>query len=248
MITNRPGFGPEFTLGGLVAQRGSHPTSQQQAMHKDQSPPIPISTDSQVAKAEANNDESVLRHPDLWFSDGSVVLKAEGMLFRVHISQLVRRSLFFRDLFSLPQPGKDAVGLDGTFGGCPLLILHDSAEDLSNLLKALYDGGPYVIYAWLPLKPDSIFLSALGDNGREDFRVVSGVLRLSTKYIIDSLRTRLIEHLSAAWPSTLHDWDAREAACRSYESENGLPAGRLYPSPIVRLPSSLNCNSFVSGR
>jgi hypothetical protein len=139
MITNRPRSGPEFTLDGLFAQ--PHPVQHKKVMHKDQ-PLVPILADSQVAKTEANQDEGVSRHPDLWFSDGSVVLKAEGTLFRVHISQLVRRSLFFRDLFSLPQPGKDAVELDGTFGGCPLLVLHDSAEDLSNLLKALYDGGP----------------------------------------------------------------------------------------------------------
>ena len=111
-------------------------------MHKDQPRPVPMS----VAKAEANEDESILRHPDLWFSDGSIVLKAESTIFRVHISQLARRSLFFRDLFSLPQPASDPVGLDGTFDGYPLLVLHDSAEDLCNLLKALYDGGPYVIF------------------------------------------------------------------------------------------------------
>jgi hypothetical protein len=96
----------------------------------------------------------VKKHPDLWFSDGSVVLRAEDTVFRVHMSQLSRRSLFFRDLFSLPQPGPDPsvadvdmsdaswVGCDGTFDGCPLLLLHDSAEDLANLLNALYDGGP----------------------------------------------------------------------------------------------------------
>lgn len=83
-------------------------------------------------------------------------------------------------------------------------------------------------------EPHPILFSVLGDNGREDFRVVSGVLRLSTKYVIDSLRSKLIEHLSAAWPSRLRDWDAREAACRSYESESGLSGGHLYPSPIVR--------------
>ena len=111
-------------------------------MHKDQ--PAPTLAETQVTKVEAEEDESILQHPDLWFSDGSVVLKAESTLFRVHKSQLARRSLFFRDLFSLPQPASDAVGLDGAFDDCPLLVLHDSAEDLSNLLKALYDGGPYV--------------------------------------------------------------------------------------------------------
>ena len=217
-------------------------------MHKDQPQPVPVSTDTQLAaKAETNGDESILRHPDLWFSDGSVVLKAESTLFRVHMSQLARRSQFFQDLFSLPQPTGDAVGFDGTFDGCPLLVLHDSAEDLSNLLKALYDGGPYVTLNPVVLKASPFSLSVLGNNGREDFRVVSGVLRLSTKYVIDSLRSALIDHLSVAWPSRLHDWDAGEDACRSYELENGLPRGHLYPSPIVRFRNGcFDCRPFVS--
>ena len=129
------------------------------AMHKDQPRLVPTS----VAEAEASEDESVLRHPDLWFSDGSVVLKAESTIFKVHISQLARRSLFFRDLFSLPQPVNDAIGLDGTFDGCPLLVLYDSAEDLSNLLKALYDGGPYVIFNPVPLKTSSYSPQCAGE-------------------------------------------------------------------------------------
>jgi hypothetical protein len=88
------------------------------------------------------------RHPNLWFTDGSVVLRAENILFRVHISQLSRRSLFFRDLFSLPQPQPEQdstpawSGYDGTYDGCPVLLLHYSAEDLANLLLSLYVGGP----------------------------------------------------------------------------------------------------------
>lgn len=130
-----------------------------QAMHKDQPRPVPTS----VKKTEASEDGGILRHPDLWFSDGSVVLKAESTIFRVHISQLARRSLFFRDLFSLPQPTNDTVGLDGTFDGCPLLVLHDSAEDLSNLLTALYDGGPYVIFNLVALKASSYSPQCAGE-------------------------------------------------------------------------------------
>ena len=74
------------------------------------------------------------------------MLKAKSTIFRVHISQLVRRSLFFQDIFLLPQLASDPDGLDDTFDGYPLIVLHDSAEDLCNLLKALYDGGPYVIF------------------------------------------------------------------------------------------------------
>lgn len=71
-------------------------------------------------------------------------------MFRVHKSQLARHSAFFRDLFSLPQPSADsatsasptALQIDTTneIEGCPVLRLFDTAEDVENLLMALYDG------------------------------------------------------------------------------------------------------------
>jgi len=85
------------------------------------------------------------RHPDLWFDDGSVICQAEDTLFKVHISQLSRHSVFFRDMFSLPQPqtgsANFAVHLDDQ--EIAVIYLHDKAEDVGNLLTALYDG-PYV--------------------------------------------------------------------------------------------------------
>jgi hypothetical protein len=76
-------------------------------------------------------------------------------------------------------------------------------------------------------------LSDFANNDKYDFRVVAGILRLSTKYIIDSLRTKAIAHLSVAWPSTLKAWDAREDLARAHEMESGWTS-YLYPSPIVR--------------
>ena len=86
------------------------------------------------------------RHPDLWFDDGSVICQAEDTLFKVHMSQLSRHSVFFRDMFSLPQPqagpANFAVHLDDD-QEIAVIYLHDKAEDVGNLLTALYDG-PYV--------------------------------------------------------------------------------------------------------
>ncbi len=85
----------------------------------------------------------LVKHVDLWFSDGSVVLQAESTLFRVHKSQLARRSVVFSDMFTLPQPvvaTSHATIADETSEGCPVVSLHDSAEDVANLLLALYDG------------------------------------------------------------------------------------------------------------
>lgn len=89
------------------------------------------------------------KHADLWFFDGSVVLQAEQTLFLVHKTQLARHSLFFRDMFSLPQPSllheqdETLARAQLTYEGHPLVVLHDSTEDVANLLTALYDG-PFV--------------------------------------------------------------------------------------------------------
>lgn len=162
-----------------------------------------------------------MRHPDLWFSDGSVVLKSDNIMFRVHMSVLSRHSVFFRDMFTLPQPIPAASSSnsnhsqDETVEGCPVVLLQDSADDLTSLLVALYDG------------------TTFGDNGREDFKVVAGILRLSSKYMVDSLRTKALTHLTDAWPPTLRGWDIREDKARAFEQDTGHGRGQLYPSPIV---------------
>jgi hypothetical protein len=89
---------------------------------------------------------SFTKHADLWFCDGSVILQAELILFRVHKSQLSRRSIVFSDMFALAQPPvmtTHATLADETYEGCPVVKLYDSAEDVENLLLALYDG-PFV--------------------------------------------------------------------------------------------------------
>ncbi|KAJ6581437.1 hypothetical protein B0H19DRAFT_1115175 [Mycena capillaripes] len=168
------------------------------------------------------------RHTDLWFKDGSVICQAENTLFRVHVSQLSRHSALFRDIFTLPQPSRprsrslssldtleDVRAVLDDCENCPLVFLHDKAEDVANFLVALYDGPNF------------------GNNDQEDFRVVSGIIRLSTKYIVDTLRSKAIHHLSIAWPSTLKGWDTREDVARSFEMETSTSAGHFYPSPIA---------------
>jgi hypothetical protein len=46
-------------------------------------------------------------------------------------------------MFALAQPSvttKHATLADETYEGCPVVKLYDSAEDVENLLLALYDG------------------------------------------------------------------------------------------------------------
>lgn len=71
-----------------------------------------------------------------------------------------------------------------------------------------------------------------GNNSQADFRVVSGILRLSTKYLCDSLRAKALAHLKLAWPADLKAWDAREDIAREMDVDN-TAEGHVFPSPIV---------------
>lgn len=88
--------------------------------------------------------------------------------------------------------------------------------------------------------------SLLGNNDRQEFRIISGILRLSTKYLIDSLRSKILDHLQVAWPANLEAWDAREDLARAYEAESGLHRGLMYPSPIVSLFTGFISRSLMS--
>lgn len=99
------------------------------------------------------------RHPEFWFSDGSIVLVAHDTAFRVHKTFLARKSEVFRDMFALALPGtpidRDSLDVDGKpalvqgqqLDGCPVVCLHgDSPFDAENFLRAIYDG-PYVLFS-----------------------------------------------------------------------------------------------------
>ena len=120
-----------------------------------------LSTSSSSAEARSSTESTIIdnetgavlnRHDDLWFDDGSIICRAQDTLFRIHMSQLARRSVYFRDMFSVPRgQSTDAVKLRFTglhelgvdVDTTPIIRLYDSAEDVGNLLTALYDG-PYV--------------------------------------------------------------------------------------------------------
>ncbi|KAK7045023.1 hypothetical protein R3P38DRAFT_2882176 [Favolaschia claudopus] len=115
----------------------------------------------------------------LWFKDGTLVLRAGGSSFRIYGGFLADRSPAFRDILGLPE-SKDAPQIDG----CPVVELSDGENDLRCFLKALFD------YDFFPPYP-----------AKTDFATLSGIIRLSTKYRVESLRQRALAHLSSAFPS-----------------------------------------------
>lgn len=83
---------------------------------------------------EDKADSALKTCKDLWYKDGSVVLRAETTLFCVYSGLLSQYSPIFRSLFDVPQPLEQ-----DQYEGRPLVHLPDSSKDLYHFLKALHD-------------------------------------------------------------------------------------------------------------
>ncbi|KAJ7606080.1 hypothetical protein FB45DRAFT_1140238 [Roridomyces roridus] len=118
---------------------------------------------------------------DLWFPEGGLVIQAGSRIFHVTGSILAARSSVFKDMLAIPQPESQAM-----IEGCPLVVLHDSAEDTEHFLKAIFDSS----FFERPPVPTP-------------FPVGEGILRLSTKYDVGYLRLRALLHLATASPLSL---------------------------------------------
>lgn len=107
-----------------------------------QDPSIPFMTLSHIP-------ESIRGDP--WFEDGNIILIAvpedtqtddSAVAFKVHRGVLARQSEVFQSMFDVAQPPLDAENVEA----CPVLRMYDVPLELSNLIKAVYDGahGLYV--------------------------------------------------------------------------------------------------------
>jgi hypothetical protein len=70
----------------------------------------------------------------LWFPDGSLVVRADTMMFRVYRGMLANASSVFSDMLAFPQPeGAEIVE------GCPVVVMPDSSTDARHFLGVLND-------------------------------------------------------------------------------------------------------------
>ena len=78
------------------------------------------------------------RVDDLWFADGSLVIRAETKIFRVYKGLLAARSTFFKNMISRPPvPDSEMELIDGI--PVQVVTLPDTAEDVTVFLRALMD-------------------------------------------------------------------------------------------------------------
>jgi hypothetical protein len=97
-------------------------------------PPDNISLEPEDS-ANAVRRQSFTRSTDVWFDDGTLIIEADDMYFRVYKGILSTNSPVFEDMLSIPQPiGEGAV----VYEGCPVVKLYDSSTDVMHFLKALH--------------------------------------------------------------------------------------------------------------
>ncbi|KAF7315916.1 Zn-dependent hydrolase oxidoreductase family [Mycena indigotica] len=177
-----------------------------------------VSRNSQIIRKHV--DGNVSRSEEFWFHDGSIVLIVGSIMFRVHQTVLAAHSEVFAGLFSLPQPAVTSKGQE-LIEGCHVVQLHDPQEDFIDLLKAIYRPG---------------HLDQPPDNLEELLPWISGILRLSTKYLITSPRTRCITILKAKFPVTFDEYNTLHAnpTRKHYKSDDVMRAARLAQECSIR--------------
>ncbi|KAJ7132701.1 hypothetical protein C8R46DRAFT_923984 [Mycena filopes] len=115
---------------------------------------------------------------DIWFDDGNLVVQAENTQFRLFKGTLCSSSEVFKDLV---EEMDDLCVEDGT----PLLLLSDSAVELTYVLRTIFHRWSYPPNQPLP------------------FDVVAAFLRLGRKYAIKPLYDDALSRLTAVFPPSL---------------------------------------------
>ncbi|KAI0683669.1 hypothetical protein C8T65DRAFT_749389 [Cerioporus squamosus] len=130
------------------------------------------------------------RDEEFWLDDGTVILIARDVEFRVYGGVLATHSPVFKELLSEDSPvrtvsinGKDDVP-------CPVVALSDSPEDLRHILRV-----------YMPRSEVSMF------PAREpSFAFISASIRLGKKYKMTPLYEQSIAFLKRYYPSELDKW------------------------------------------
>jgi len=124
------------------------------------------------------------RHPEFYFSDGSVIFLVENDLYNVHRSILARHSSVFTGMFELPQGNSTQEGLTD---GNPVRLPETKSADFEFLLLVLY---PRVV-GNIPSHSAEAWLSVLTLAQRWDFEEVE---ELAVRHL-DSLVKNPIERI-----------------------------------------------------
>ncbi|KAF7295797.1 hypothetical protein HMN09_01122600 [Mycena chlorophos] len=149
------------------------------------------------------------RHPELWFADGTIILRAENTQYRVYRGILERYSPNLKAaLENAPERKPVAV--------CPVFDLNDSVLDSTPFLLALFSPEflPSKITQWNHLCQ------------------VRGCLRLAHKYQVNYFRRKTLSLLTLEYPLTLEARDEIDLFAGWRSEDHGVH--KLYMLALAR--------------
>ncbi|KAK0464483.1 uncharacterized protein EV420DRAFT_1516594 [Desarmillaria tabescens] len=172
---------------------------------------------------------SIENHGEPWFDDGNIILVTQEnpTAFKVHRGVLARHSEIFQGMFEMPQPELQPEAADDMVDGCQVVLMYDPPLELSDLIKALYDGASF----------DTRTIN--------DFFYLAGLLRLSTKYFINHIRAGCIHHLSRTWAYTLKGHDEMVEIAINTTSVNKMTYPYVHPLHVLNLARETNVRLAV---
>ncbi|KAI0669065.1 hypothetical protein C8Q78DRAFT_978671 [Trametes maxima] len=156
------------------------------------------------------------RDAEFWLDDGSVILVARQVGFRVYRGLLASQSRVFRDVFS-----SSSSSASETYQGCPLVHVSDSPQDLRHLLRVL-----------IPVYNRNFFLA----NQTKVFMTfdhLSAVIRLSHKYDIEDVLSQGCLALRTCFSSTFDSFGTVSVTLPGVPGAS--PYSTVHPIPSVNL-------------
>ncbi|KAI0640940.1 hypothetical protein C8Q79DRAFT_920317 [Trametes meyenii] len=176
---------------------------------------------------DADLEESSKLHEDsdFWFPDGSIILTAAGVSFRVYSGVLARHSIVFRDMLQFPQP-LTAPSVEG----CPVLEVSDSPSDLKHLLNVLF---PKPTLS--PLKPVPTTVQ---------FDHIAALVRLSHKYQMDEILEDSLSYITDYYTMDYQGWLKRDQKPLKVKPSQAIEAvliARLTQTYTILPPALLQC-------
>ncbi|KAH9856212.1 hypothetical protein C2E23DRAFT_722714 [Lenzites betulinus] len=162
---------------------------------------------------------TVKRDSELWFDDGNLILVTGNVEFKVYRGPLIAHSPIFKDMLSLPQPSEPDQSSENA---CPVIPLHDSADDLRHALRVFVPGNS---------------LRSVAGATEPTYDEVAACIRIGHKYQIDELVQRNITFLQKLYPSDYNSFLATRRNHRPPSFTRAHAIGVVNLARLVNVPS-----------
>ena len=178
-----------------------------------QSPSISITTLSDFTIADTSDDEPPLNptaihpHDTFYLEDGNAEVLCGDVLFRIHTGVFPFHSPVLGQMFA-----KANLATVESPNGCPRIPSLDTATDFATLLKIVY----LPEYATQPpcqwVVPLTIYILRFPErNNVPDFTTFSSLLRMTAKYEMPAVQSKLLDIVRNAYPETFEGLDSSKA-------------------------------------